>query len=143
MRKINENENENVVKKVKRILEFKFFSDDKKSDLIADLIAKSEKPKTIKSVVKRAGRPTLNAITLAFISRVKGATIPEVVEEGLRLYPEKTKKTITKTTIRRLRGEITLPENTEIVDEGDGELSIYYLRKTEKSENEKSPILLP
>ena len=96
-----------------------------------------KKPRKAAQPVKRDGRPTLTFISLENLQSCAGTTIAETVSDILHVYPEKTVKTVTDTTIRRFKGEMTLPENTEIVKEGQNEegQDLYFLRQIEQTQN--------
>ena len=143
-------ENENVVEKAKRILGFRFFSDSKKSDLISELIGKTEKPAPAKTV-KSGPRPSIDGLTVNLLrTNPNGLTIPEIVAQVLEARPDKIESeekdgTITRTTKRRVNGYLRKEKGIKgiVKTERDG-FTLYGIpSESEKSENEKSLILLP
>lgn len=116
-----------------------YFSDAQKEQFINQITGKNKpvpvtvpNSKTVKPKnVIRNGRPTLNALTINLLegNGRAGTTLNDIVDYIVGVYPEKDIKTVTNTTIRRLKGEMRLPENTEIISENIGNDIRYFLRE--------------
>jgi hypothetical protein len=148
------------IEKIKGIvnLNYVFFSDKYKSDLISDIVSekkeKSNHPTVRncsykKNVVKRLGRPTKDDITIGLLS-AGFTTIDNIVAKILEVYPEdknrykKDGKTLVveSTTIRRLKSYLTKEKGINVYSEVRDGIEYFRLNPIPKKESE-SIIILP
>lgn len=130
---------EKTEKSIKRILDYRFFSDDKKAELITDLLPKKIEKTTVKPTEKRRkiSRPSKDDITVKLL-RSGSFSVDYIAEKLLGYYPNDDYNTLLRTTKRRVSYYLKDKGYNVVSYIADNGVKVYTI-----PEDSESLILLP